>query len=173
MKSTRTIVLTGLLIGIGCVLPPVIRMIPNGGVLFSPMHIPAFLAGLTLGPVSGLIVGILCPILNTFLFGMPQGVTLFAMCVELPVYGVVTGFLLHRWAKKDDLLHVELAIIIAMILGRIAGGLMQSLILGMGTYNFSIWVSSYFIATSPAIVCHLILLPAVYFALKKARIVKK
>jgi riboflavin transporter FmnP len=173
MRNTRNIVLCGLLTAIGIVLPAAVRLIPNGGILFSPMHIPALLAGIVLGPMEGLIVGIACPLLNNLLFGMPQGVTLIGMCVELPVYGIAGGVFMHVFRQQKDGIRVYSALILAMILGRIAGGITQTVVLGIGSYSLTMWASSYFVATAPAIVIHLILIPSVYYALQKANLVKK
>jgi niacin transporter len=172
MRNTRNIVLCGLFIAIGIVLPAAVRLVPNGGVLFSPMHIPVLLAGIVLGPLEGLIVGIVCPLLNNVMFGMPQGVTLIGMCVELPVYGIVSGLLMRVLRKQKDGIRVYVSLIAAMLAGRIAGGLTQACVLGAGKYSIAVWASSYFVATAPAIVAHLILIPAVYFALVHAKLVK-
>jgi Predicted membrane protein len=171
MKNTKTIVTMGLLIAIGAVLPMFARMIPNGGTLLSPLHIPALVAGMILGPVEGVIVGIVCPLLNYAISGMPQGAALLAMCVELPVYGLVSGLLMKGMKKQKDVVRVYVSLVCAMILGRIAGGIVQAVILGAGKYSLEIWAASYFVKTVPAIVLHLILIPAVYFALKKAKLV--
>lgn len=171
MRNTRSLVMSGMLIAIGCVLPPVIRMIPNGGVLFSPMHIPVLLAGLVLGPAEGMIVGIACPLLNYVIFGMPQGASLIGMCIELPVYGLTSGILMKVLSKQTGMLRVYLSLAMSMLVGRIAGGLTMAAVLGAGNYHFGMWVTAYFINTAPAILLHLILIPAVYFALKKAKLV--
>jgi riboflavin transporter FmnP len=172
MKNTRTIAMMGLLIAVGCILPVFARMIPNGGTMLSPMHIAPLLAGLVLGPIAGMIVGLVCPLLNSVLFGMPQGATLIAMCIELPVYGLVSGCLMNVFHAHHDVGHVYTALIAAMICGRIVGGITQALVLGMANYSLGVWASSYFISTAPGIAIHLLLLPPVYFALKKARLVK-
>lgn len=174
MRTTRSIVLTALMIAIGLVLPPVVRMIPQGGVLFSPMHIPALLAGLCIGPVEGIITGLVCPILNNLMYGMPQGSTLIGMCVELPVYGLISGLLMRLLKRsiKNETARVYISLIAAMLAGRIAGGITQAFVLGTANYSLQLWVSSYLIGTAPAIVIHLILIPAVYFALRKAKLVK-
>ena len=173
MRNTRSIVLCGMLIAVGIVLPAVIRLIPNGGILFSPMHIPAFLAGIILGPVEGVIVGIVCPLLNNLLFGMPQGVSLMAMCVELPVYGLVCGLFMKLFKKQKEIVRVYASLICAMVLGRIAGGLVQAAVLGTANYSMAIWAATYFVKTTPAIIIHLILVPAVYFSLKKAKLLNQ
>ena len=164
--------MTAMMIALGLVLPPVIRMIPNGGVLFSPMHISPLLTGLVIGPVEGIIVGLICPLLNHLLYGMPQGTTLIGMCFELPVYGLVSGILMNVLKSQKDQVKVYLSLIIAMLCGRIVGGIVQSIVLG-STYTLQVWITSYFVSTFPAIIIHLILLPVVYFSLNKAGFVKK
>lgn len=173
MTKTKQYTYTAMLLALGLILPPVIRMIPNGGVLFSPMHISPLLAGLTIGYVPGVIVGILCPILNNVLYGMPQGSSLIGMCFELPTYGLVVGILMYVFRAKNISLRVYISLICAMLVGRIVGGVVQAIVLGTTNYSFQMWISSYFIATAPAIVIHLIVLPAVYFALYKARLIER
>ena len=172
MRNTKKLTMTAMMIALGLVLPPVIRMIPNGGVLFSPMHISPLLTGLVIGPVEGIIVGLICPLLNHLLYGMPQGTTLIGMCFELPVYGLVSGILMNVLKSQKDQVKVYLSLIIAMLCGRIAGGIVQSIVLG-STYTLQVWITSYFVSTFPAIIIHLILLPVVYFSLNKAGFVKK
>lgn len=172
MKNTKKLTMTAMMIALGLVLPPVIRMIPSGGVLFSPMHISPLLTGLVIGPIEGILVGILCPLLNHLLYGMPQGTTLIGMCFELPMYGLVSGLLMKVFKSQKEQFQVYLSLIIAMLCGRIVGGIVQSIVLG-STYTLQVWVTSYFISTFPAIIIHLILLPVVYFSLKKAGFVKQ
>ncbi len=171
MKNTKRLTMTAMMVALGLVLPPVIRMIPNGGVLFSPMHISPLLTGLVIGPIEGIIVGVLCPILNNILYGMPQGSTLVGMCFELPVYGFVAGILMTTLKMNNDKVKVYTSLVISMIVGRIVGGIVQAIVLG-GNYTIQMWATSYFVSTLPAIVIHLVLIPLVYFALKKAGFVQ-
>lgn len=168
MSSTKKLIMSAMIVAIGIILPILIRMIPNGGVLFSPMHIAPLLAGLVVGPIYGIIVGILCPILNSIISGMPQGLTLIAMCFELPTYGLVSGLLMAVLKNKNSKVQVYSSLIGAMLIGRIVGGIVQAILLGTQNYSLSIWATSYFLATAPAIVVHVLLIPIVYFALKKA-----
>ncbi len=172
MKSTKRLTMTAMMIAVGLVLPPVIRMIPNGGVLFSPMHISPLLTGLLIGPVEGLIVGIICPLLNNILYGMPQGSTLICMCFELPTYGLISSICMHVFKTQKEQLRVYASLGIAMLVGRIVGGIVHSIILGT-SYSMNMWITSYFISTAPAIVIHFILLPLIYFSLKKSGLIQK
>lgn len=171
MSSTKKLTMSAMIVAIGIILPILIRMIPNGGVLFSPMHIAPLLAGLAVGPVYGVVVGVLCPILNSMISGMPQGLTLIAMCFELPTYGLVSGLLMMVLKDKNSKIQVYTSLVIAMLVGRIVGGIVQATLLGTQNYSLKIWATSYFVSTAPAIVIHIILIPIVYFALKKAKLV--
>ncbi len=171
MSSTKKLTMSAMIVAIGIILPILIRMIPNGGVLFSPMHIAPLLAGLAVGPVYGVVVGVLCPILNSMISGMPQGLTLIAMCFELPTYGLVSGLLMMVLKDKNSKIQVYTSLVIAMLVGRIVGGIVQATLLGAQNYSLKIWATSYFVSTAPAIVIHIILIPIVYFALKKAKLV--
>ncbi len=97
--TTGTITGTALLLALGVVLPIVFHMIPLGGRIFSPMHIPAFLAGLLMGPLSGLVVGIGSPVLSGLLTGRPTFFYMIPMLFELGTYGLVAG-LLRPWIAR-------------------------------------------------------------------------
>lgn len=172
MKNTKSLTITAMLIAIGLVLPPLIRMIPNGGVLFSPMHICPLLAGLIVGPIEGIIVGIVCPLLNNVLYGMPMGSTLIGMCFELPTYALVTALMMKVLENQKDTVRVYGSLVVSMIAGRIVGGIVRAIVLGAGNYTVQMWATSYFVSTLPAIIIHLLLIPAVYFALRKANLIK-
>ncbi len=171
MKNTKRLTVMAMMIALGLVLPPIIRLIPNGGVLFSPMHISPLLTGLIIGPFEGIIVGLVCPLFNNLLYGMPQGSTLICMCFELPVYGMVSGLCMHLFKKYKGRFKVYASLIVAMVIGRIIGGIVHAMILKT-TYSINIWLTSYFISTAPAIIIHIILLPLIYFSLKKSGLIQ-
>ena len=162
MKQTKRITVMAMLLALGLVLPYAFHGIPKGGMLL--------IGGLVLGPVEGAIVGVLCPILNSMITGMPQGNTLIAMCFELPVYAIVTGIMMRVLKEKKDGVKIYASLMIAMVLGRVAGGMIQSMILGLGNYSLQMWATAYFVSTFPGIVMHLLVIPPVCMALKKAGI---
>ena len=86
-----------------------------------------------------------------FTTGMPGAGVLPGMAVELGVYGLAGGLCmehLHLEEKK----RVYVSLIIAMLAGRAAGGLMHALILDAGSYSLKMWASSYLAATAPGMV---------------------
>ena len=61
--KTKQLVLTALFIAIGVVLPQAFHMVPNAGSVILPMHIPVLISGYAVGPLFGLLCGILTPVL--------------------------------------------------------------------------------------------------------------
>ena len=167
MKQTKRITVMAMLLALGLVLPYAFHGIPKGGMLFSPLHMPSLIGGLLLGPVEGAVVGVLCPVLNSMITGMPQGNTLVAMCFELPVYAIVTGIMMRVLKNQKDGIKIYASLIIAMLLGRVAGGIVQAFILVFNNYSLQMWATAYFVSTFPGIVMHLLVIPPVCMALKK------
>ena len=163
MKQTKRITVMAMLLALGLVLPYAFHGIPKGGMLFSPLHMPSLIGGL----LEGAVVGVLCPVLNSMITGMPQGNTLVAMCFELPAYAIVTGIMMRVLKNQKDGIKIYASLMIAMLLGRVAGGIVQAFILGFSNYSLQMWATAYFVSTFPGIVMHLLVIPPVCMALKK------
>ncbi|MBR3150597.1 MAG: ECF transporter S component [Erysipelotrichaceae bacterium] len=168
--KTKNLVLTALFIALGIVLPIAFHVVPNGGVLFSPMHIPVLVCGLVTGPIEGLICGIVTPALSSALTGMPPAPRLPGMMVELAVYGLVGGLMMRLLKDNKNFGKIYLALIVTMLCGRIAGGLVNALILNAGNYTLKMWLTGYFLNGLPGIIAHLILVPLIVRALQKAKL---
>ena len=166
----KNLILTAMFIALGLVLPIAFHAIPNGGTLFSPMHIPVLICGLVVGPVEGLICGILTPILSSVMTGMPPAPILPGMTLELAVYGLVGGLMMRFMKDNKSFGKIYIALIVAMLCGRIAAGLLNALVLNVGSYSLPVWVTAYFVRGLPGIITHLILVPLVVRALQKAKL---
>ena len=89
-------------LGIGQVLPFITGQIPQIGAMLSPMHLPILLCGYSCGPLTGALVGFVCPLLRSVLFGMPKMFpTAIAIAFELCTYGTVAGVLYNRLKNKN------------------------------------------------------------------------
>lgn len=84
-NQTVNLVMTGLCIAIGIVLPMAFHSVPNAGSVILPMHIPVLLCGLICGPIYGLASGILTPALSSLLTQMPPMAYLPSMLCELAI----------------------------------------------------------------------------------------
>ncbi len=174
MSSVKRICIAAICMAMCYVLPQAFHATGLGSVL-SPMHIPVLLCGLVCGGQYGLLCGIIGPILSSVLSGMPPATMLISMIPELAVYGLTCGLLMKLLRTKHLWLDVYLALGAAMVLGRIAGGVAKALFyLGTGEpYSLALWVSGYFATALPGILCHLILVPALYGILEKARLIPR
>lgn len=126
MKSTTKKLVSGALcIAIGVLLPMAFHVIPNGGSVFLPMHIPVLICGLFCGAPYGLACGIITPFLSSMTTGMPPAMILPQMMIELAVYGLVTGLCEKHINFKNEMPKLYISLIIAMLAGRIVNGLIN------------------------------------------------
>ncbi len=171
MFKTKRLVITALHIALSLILPMAFHAIPNAGGIFLPMHIPVLLCGLTCGFSYGLVCGVCAPLLSSLLTGMPPAAILPAMLCELAVYGAVSALLLrHTGAGAKGMAgRVYLALVGAMLAGRVVNGALNALIFRAGEYSLQIWLTASFIRALPGVIIQLLLIPAILLALQKAR----
>ena len=153
------------------ILPSITGGIPYIGNLISPMHIPVFLCGFLCGPVWGFAVGLTAPILRYFIFQAPMLPIAIPMMGELAVYGLSCALFYKFLPKKN--INIYTSLIAAMIIGRFAGIGVKYVLFGIGYIEktaLSVLLESYFVTALPGIAIHLLLIPAILFALKQAKI---
>lgn len=172
MTPVTKCVTTAVLMALCVILPMALHFIPNAGVLLSPMHLPVLLCGFICGWPYGLACGLIGPLLSGMITGMPpMGPVLYGMMIELAVYGLVSGLLMKFIHTGKAILDLYICLIIAMLAGRIVGGLAKALVFSAGSYSFKAWATAYFVSSLPGIVLQLILIPILYLALQKAHLV--
>lgn len=152
-----------------CLLLPFLTgQIKQIGQALCPMHIPVLLCGFLCGPWYALAVGAIAPVLRFALFGMPPLFPIaVSMAAELAVYGLVTGLLSARLPKKLGWTYVSL--IAAMLLGRVAWGLVRLLLAGLsgGAFTWAMFLSGALTTAIPGIIVQLILVPVIVTAVQK------
>lgn len=172
MTKTRKMTISAMLFALGLVLPFLVGQIPQIGQMLCPMHIPVFLCGLICGWPWGAAVGFLLPLVRSFLFGMPvifpNGI---AMAFELATYGLVSGFVYFR-KGYFCLRSCYIALIAAMIAGRVVWGLARCVLLGFGgTFTWKMFVAGALLNAIPGIILHLLLVPGLMLALGRTGLV--
>lgn len=174
MSSVKTASVCGICIALCYVLPLAFHALGLGSV-FSPMHIPVLLCGLICGPFYGGFCGVAGPVLSSVLSAMPSPTGLITMVPELLAYGIISGLLARRIRTGKLIFDLYLALVPAMVLGRVVGGIAQALFVRFLTtgqvFSLSIWATSYFVVSLPGILVHLILLPLLVTTLVAARII--
>lgn len=171
MSYVKRITVCAVCIALCYVLP--VALHPFGlGQILSPMHLPVLLCGLVCGGFYGAVCGLFGPILSSILSGMPPASALVSMIPELVAYGLAAGLAMKWIYTKKFFADVYISLAVAMVLGRVVGGIAKALFYTGGeAFTLSVWVTSYFVATIPAIVVQLILIPILAFTLTKARVI--
>ncbi len=173
-SRARWITHTALYLALAVTLPMAFHLLGNAagypiaGRVFLPMHLPVLLAGFLVGPSSGVVVGLLAPTISHLLTQMPPPYAVPLMSVELPIYGLVAGIAYNRLK-----LNIYIALVAAMIVGRIMFGL-SLFVLGMFIdlpYTAAKWFSTggAIVSGLPGIALQLVLVPILVAAVKRGR----
>lgn len=170
--NTMRLIYAAICIALGILLPQVNKLIPvaNIGAILSPMHIPVLLSGFLCGIPYAAFVGFILPLLNFTLTGMPPIYPIgLSMMFELAAYGMLAA-LLYKATKNN----IWISLIGAMLGGRIVMGIVNAILFGLADkpYSFSAFLSAAFVTALPGIVIHLIVIPAIIYALKKAKLME-
>lgn len=171
-RNVKKLVISAMLFALGLVLPFLTGQIKEFGNFFLPMHLPVLLCGLLCGWKYGLAVGFLLPLVRSLLFFMPQLYpNAVAMAFELMTYGAVSGLVYQR--SKRTLGAIYLALLAAMLCGRVVWGLVESVLLGFGTFTWHMFAIGAFLNGIPGIILQLVLIPALLEALYCAKILSR
>ena len=166
----RHLVYAAVCLALCMLLPFLTGQIPQIGSALSPMHIPVLLAGFLCGPGWAMAVGFVAPMLRHVWLGMPPLITAIAMSFELAAYGLFSGLLYRLLPKKTVNIYVSL--IGAMILGRIVWGITMVVISGVSgsAFTWSAFIAGALLNAVPGIILHIVLIPILVMALKRAKV---
>lgn len=173
MNQTKKLTISAMLFALGLVLPFLTGQIPQIGSMLLPMHIPVFLCGLICGWKYGAMVGLLVPVVRSFMFGMPPMYpTAAAMAFELAAYGAVTGFIYFR-AGYFCMKSLYKAMLIAMVAGRAVWAVAMMILMGIngGAFTFEMFMAGAFLNAIPGIAVQLVLIPGIMVALGKTKLI--
>lgn len=160
-------------LALGLALPFLTGQIKQIGNMLLPMHIPVLLCGFICGWQPGLVVGFVMPLLRSFMFGMPHMYpNAVAMAFELAAYGAVVGFLYSR-SRRQWVKALYRCLLAAMVSGRIVWGIVEALLLGIGSegFTFAAFIAGAFTNSIPGIILQLVLIPVVVAALNRAKLI--
>lgn len=163
--SVRDLVVSGLLLALGLIIPSIFHSSGISGKVFLPMHIPVLLGGFLLPPLFAMFLGMLTPILSSLMTGMPE---LFPMGVimlfELGIYGL-TASLLYRKFRMSTIV----SLVISMVIGRIVAGIIVFLLIVLFTIEMDpiIFIKAGVITGLPGIIIQLILIPTLMYGINR------
>lgn len=159
----KRLVIAGLLLAMGIIIPMIFHTTGIAGTIFLPMHIPVLLGGFLLPPVLALLLGMLTPLLNSLITQMPQ---LFPMAIimifELGIYGLVAS-VLYRKLRLPSIL----ALIISMIAGRIMGGVVVFVLAAFFAIQMDpmVFIIGGITTGLPGIIIQLVLVPTLIYSI--------
>jgi riboflavin transporter FmnP len=163
--NTKKIVYSAMFVALGILLPMIFHSFNMGGQVFLPMHIPVLIAGMFLGPLPGLLVGITTPILSSLLTGMPPMFPMLPiMIAELGIYGLSSGYIAKVMDGKT-----LLPLAAGMIDGRIAAGVVVLVLSRFFGAQLSVlpFLKAAIITGLPGILIQLIIIPPIIRVLRK------
>lgn len=167
-QSTKQLTVSALLFALGLVLPFLTGQVPQIGNMLLPMHFPVFLCAFLCGWQYALFLGFLLPICRSMIFGMPHMFPVaIAMAFELAAYGLIAGLIYGR-SKQKSTASLYIALVSAMILGRVVWGIVEVLLLGIGenAFTWQMFLSGALLEAIPGIILQLILIPGILAALR-------
>ena len=166
-KHVKKVVLSGVLLALGMVLPLLTAQIKEIGDTLLPMHLPVLLCGLACGWRFGLPIGLVLPFLRSLVFGMPPIYpNAVWMACELATYGAVSGALYGVIRVRG---RVYFALVGAQFAGRMAWGVAKALLLGVKGTSFpvSAFLMGGFVDAFPGILLQILLIPPLLALLRK------
>lgn len=167
-KTTFNMCFCAIMIALGVLFPEVLHIFggSNIGQILLPMHFPVLIVGISLGPIYGGFTGVIIPILNCVLLGMPTPIKLPLMIGELFTYGFFTGIL-----KQEN---IYLNIFISQMSGRIVDVLLTLVYIYALGLDIPPIISTLisFIKGIPGVVIQLILIPTIVKKIRKINVYK-
>ena len=108
------------------ILPQVFHLIPQGGVIFSPLSLVILAGAYKFGWKTGLLAALASPLVNHLITGMPAWEVMPVMTLKLAVLALVAGLAAQRFKT------VSLPLLIGVILASKAIGCLGEFILTGG-----------------------------------------
>lgn len=168
----RIMATASMMLAIAYILPFFTGNIPQIGSMLLPMHLPVLMCGFLCGAPWGGAVGLLAPLMRSFIVGTPVFFpSAAAMALELATYGLVSGFLYRRLPK--NLVGIFISLLGAMVCGRVVWGIARAVmtLAGNSTFSVAAFVAGSVTTAIPGILLQLVAIPVLVLSLQKARLI--
>ena len=115
-SEIRTYMMAALFVVCNIALPQLFHLIPQGGIIFSPLSLVIMAGAYKFGWRTGLLAALASPLVNHLLFGMPAANVMLLMAVKLSLLAVIAG-LAAQYFKKVNLLILVGVVLVTKALG--------------------------------------------------------
>lgn len=110
-SETRTYMMAALFVVCNIALPQLFHLIPQGGIVFSPLSLVIMAGAYKFGWRTGLLAALASPLVNHLIFGMPAGNVMLLMAVKLSLLAVIAGLAAHYFKKVNLLILVGVVLV--------------------------------------------------------------
>ena len=108
--EAKTYLWAAIFVACNLVLPQVFHLIPQGGIIFSPLSLVILVGAYKFGWKTGLLTALASPLVNHLLTGMPAWEVMPVMTMKLAILALVAGLAAQRFKT------VSLPLIIGVVL---------------------------------------------------------
>jgi hypothetical protein len=124
--EAKTYLCVAVFVACNLVLPQLFHLIPQGGIIFSPLSFVILAGAYKFGWKTGVLAALLSPLVNHWLTGMPAWNVLPVMTMKLAVLALVAGLVAQYFRKAS------LPLLIGVVLVSKAIGCLGELVLTGG-----------------------------------------
>lgn len=154
------------------VLPQALHVIPGTDGIYGLLHMPVLLCAFACGVGGGLACALMGLTLSLIVVGLPTAVMLPLILAECLAASLVLALLKRLLSFKNAAADISLCFAVAILTGRLAGGVLSALIFSGESFAPYFWAGGYFISSLPGMLIEMVLLPIVVNALAKAGLIE-
>lgn len=125
LDEARTYLWAIIFVGANLLLPQVFHLVPQGGIIFSPLSLVIMAGAYKLGWRVGLLAALASPLVNHLITGMPAMSVLPVMTLKLAVLALVAGFTAQHFRRATIPLLIDV-----VLLTELLGGLGELALMG-------------------------------------------
>ena len=109
--EVKTYLWTAVFVACNLVLPQLFHLIPQGGVIFSPLSLVILVGAYKFGWKTGLLAALLSPLVNHVVSGMPAWEVMPVMAMKLVVLAVVAGLIAQHFKAVSMMLLIGVVLV--------------------------------------------------------------
>ena len=109
--EVKTYLWTAVFVACNLVLPQLFHLIPQGGVIFSPLSLVILAGAYKFGWKTGLLAALLSPLVNHVVSGMPAWEVMPVMTMKLAVLAVVAGLIAQHFKAVSMMLLIGVVLV--------------------------------------------------------------
>ena len=109
--EVKTYLWAAVFVACNLVLPQLFHLIPQGGVIFSPLSLVILAGAYKFGWKTGLLAALLSPLVNHVVSGMPAWEVMPVMTMKLAVLAVVAGLIAQHFKAVSMMLLIGVVLV--------------------------------------------------------------